>query len=80
VPEALFACPHQLHCDHCPEHVLLIRADSDLATIFNGVGALLYAGLVTLVLVRSVSLLLRSARRRAELPIRTQSAPQGRGR
>jgi signal transduction histidine kinase len=54
VPVALFADPHQLNCDRCPENVLLIRADSDLATIFNAFGALLYAGLFTLVLIRSV--------------------------
>jgi signal transduction histidine kinase len=54
VPVALFADPHQLNCDHCPENVLLIRADADLATILNAFGALLYAGLFTIVLIRSV--------------------------
>ena len=54
VPVALFADPHQLNCDHCPENVLLIRVDSDLATAFKAFGALLYGGLFTLVLIRSV--------------------------
>jgi signal transduction histidine kinase len=54
VPVALFADPDRLNCEHCPENVLLIRADDDLATIFQALGALLYAGLFTLVLIRSV--------------------------
>jgi signal transduction histidine kinase len=54
VPVALFADPHQLNCDRCPENVLLIRADDDLARIFGAFGALLYAGLFTLVLIRSI--------------------------
>ena len=54
VPVALFADPDQLNCAHCPENVLLIREDADLATAFNAFGALLYAGLFALVLIRSV--------------------------
>jgi len=54
VPVALFAGPHELNCDRCPENLLLIRVDPDLATIFNAVGAALYAGLFTIVLIRSV--------------------------
>jgi signal transduction histidine kinase len=41
-------------CERCPENLLLIRDDSDLASVFNVLGALLYAGLFALVLVRSV--------------------------
>ena len=54
VPVALFADPDRLNCEHCPENVLLIRPDDDLATVFQALGALLYAGLFTLVLIRSV--------------------------
>jgi signal transduction histidine kinase len=54
VPVALFADPDRLNCEHCPENVLLIRPDDDLATAFQALGALLYAGLFTLVLIRSV--------------------------
>jgi len=53
VPSLLFSGPDQLACD-CPENLLLIRADDDLASIAMACGALLYAGLFTIVLVRSV--------------------------
>jgi len=54
VPVALFAGPHELGCDRCPENLLLIRVDPDLATLFAAFGALLYGGLFVIVLVRSV--------------------------
>jgi signal transduction histidine kinase len=54
VPALLFAGPHELGCDECPENLLLIRRDADLANVAMGFGALLYAGLFAIVLVRSV--------------------------
>jgi signal transduction histidine kinase len=54
VPVALFAGPHEMGCDHCPENLLLIRVDADLARWLGAVGALLYVGLFVIVLARSV--------------------------
>jgi signal transduction histidine kinase len=54
VPSLLFSGPHELGCDDCPENVLLIRVDPDLAAILRGFGAALYAGLFVLVLIRAV--------------------------
>jgi signal transduction histidine kinase len=54
VPVALFAGPHELGCDHCPENLLLIRVDPDLANAFKALGAVLYAVLFGLVLARSI--------------------------
>jgi signal transduction histidine kinase len=54
VPALLFAGPHELGCDDCPENVLLVHRDADLANIAMGFAALLYAGLFLIVLVRAV--------------------------
>jgi signal transduction histidine kinase len=54
VPALLFASPHDLGCDDCPVNLLLVRSDSDLATIATAFGALLYAALFTVVLIRAV--------------------------
>jgi signal transduction histidine kinase len=54
VPVALFADPHELGCDHCPENLLLIRPDPELADAFRALGALLYAALFAVVLWRSI--------------------------
>jgi signal transduction histidine kinase len=54
VPVALFAGPHELGCDDCPENLLLIRPDPELADAFRAFGALLYAGLFAIVLARSI--------------------------
>src|SRR5215218_9575376 len=53
VPSLLFAGPEELGCDDCPENLLLIRRDPELADILMGFGALLYAGLFAIVLVRA---------------------------
>jgi signal transduction histidine kinase len=52
IPAMLFAGPHELGCDDCPTNVLLIRRDSDLASVGLGFEALLYAVLFVIVLVR----------------------------
>jgi len=54
VPALLFAGPHELGCDDCPENLLLVRRDEDLANVAMGFAALLYAALFAIVLVRSV--------------------------
>jgi signal transduction histidine kinase len=54
VPALLFAGPHELGCDECPENLLLVRRDEDLANVAMGFGALLYAVLFGIVLVRAV--------------------------
>ena len=54
VPALLFAGPEELNCADCPENVLLIRPDADLAAILTGLGALVYAGLFVLVLRRAL--------------------------
>jgi signal transduction histidine kinase len=54
VPALLFAGPHELGCDDCPENLLLVHRDTDLANIAMGFAALLYAGLFLIVLVRAV--------------------------
>jgi signal transduction histidine kinase len=54
VPALLFAAPHALGCDDCPENVLLIRPDADLAGVLLGLGAALYATLFVVVLVRAI--------------------------
>jgi signal transduction histidine kinase len=53
-PALLFAGPHELGCDDCPENLLLIRPDSDLASLLLGLGAALYAALFVVVLARAV--------------------------
>jgi signal transduction histidine kinase len=54
VPALLFASPHDLGCDDCPDNLLLVRPDSDLAGVLLGLGAALYAGLFVVVLVRAI--------------------------
>jgi signal transduction histidine kinase len=54
VPSLLFSGPEELGCDDCPDNLLLIRRDGDLADILMGFGALLYAGLFAIVLVRAL--------------------------
>jgi signal transduction histidine kinase len=54
VPTLLFAGPHELGCDDCPENLLLIRRDEDLANVAMGFAALLYAVLFVVVLARAV--------------------------
>jgi signal transduction histidine kinase len=52
VPALLFAGPHELGCDSCPDNVLLIRRDPDLADVAMALEAALYAVLLVIVLVR----------------------------
>jgi signal transduction histidine kinase len=54
VPSLLFAGPSELACDDCPENVLLIERQPDLATILTVCGALLYGVLFVLVLRRAI--------------------------
>jgi signal transduction histidine kinase len=52
IPAMLFAGPHELGCDDCPDNVLLIRRDQDLASVALGLEALLYVVLFVIVLGR----------------------------
>jgi signal transduction histidine kinase len=54
VPTLLFAGPHELGCDNCPENLLLVRRDADLANVAMAFAALLYAALFVVVLARAV--------------------------
>jgi signal transduction histidine kinase len=53
VPALLFSGPAELNCPDCPENVLLIRPDADLAAILTGLGAVAYIVLFGLVLRRA---------------------------
>jgi signal transduction histidine kinase len=52
IPAMLFANPHDLGCDGCPDNVLMVEHDETLAGIGLGAVAVLYAVLFVLVLVR----------------------------
>jgi signal transduction histidine kinase len=54
VPSLLFAAPHELGCDECPENSLFVHHDADLAMALRAFGALLYFALFAVVLVRAV--------------------------
>jgi signal transduction histidine kinase len=54
VPALFFAGPHELRCDDCPVNLLLIDRDETLAAVARAFGALLYASLFVVVLVRAV--------------------------
>ena len=54
VPALLFSGPAEMKCLDCPENVLLIRPDADLAAILTGVGAVAYIVLFALVLRRAL--------------------------
>jgi signal transduction histidine kinase len=54
VPALLFSSPAELNCLDCPENVLLIRPDADLAAILTGFGAAAYIVLFALVLRRAL--------------------------
>jgi len=53
VPSLLFAGEHALDCA-CPEHLLLLQPDDDLALAGRVFGALLYVGLFVIVLARAI--------------------------
>ncbi len=52
IPAMLFASPHDLGCDGCPDNLLMVEHDETLATVGLGIVTLLYAVLFVLVLVR----------------------------
>jgi signal transduction histidine kinase len=52
VPALLFAAPDELDCDGCPDNLLLIRSDPDLADAGLAAEAALYVVLFVIVLVR----------------------------
>jgi signal transduction histidine kinase len=54
VPALLFSGPAELNCPDCPENVLLVRPDADLAGILTGCGAVAYVVLFALVLRRAL--------------------------
>jgi signal transduction histidine kinase len=54
VPALLFAGPEELNCAECPENLLLVDHDATAAGILRGFGALLYAGLFIVVLIRAI--------------------------
>jgi signal transduction histidine kinase len=54
VPALFFAGPHELRCDDCPANLLLIDRDETLAAVGRAFGALLYASLFVVVLVRAL--------------------------
>ena len=53
-PGLLFTGPEQFDCPDCPESLLLIRPDEDLARLGMAFGGLLYGGLFLVVVVRTV--------------------------
>jgi signal transduction histidine kinase len=54
VPALFFSGPHELNCDDCPTNLLLVERNADLATAATAVGALLYLGLFSVVLVHAL--------------------------
>ena len=54
VPALLFSGPAEMNCLDCPENVLLIRPDADLAAILPALGAVAYIVLFALVLRRAL--------------------------
>ena len=54
LPSLPFAGPQELGCERCPDNVLLVHHDADLANMALGFGALLYAVLFVIVLRRSI--------------------------
>jgi signal transduction histidine kinase len=60
IPVLLFASPHELGCDSCPENLLLVDRNADLAHAALALQFVLYAGLFVVVLVRLVRRWLRT--------------------
>ena len=52
IPALLFAGQEELACDDCPDNLLLVRRDPDVADIFFALQAALYVALLAIVLVR----------------------------
>ena len=53
-PALLFAGPAELGCGDCPQNLLLIRRDADVAAVLTGLGALAYFTLFAVVLRHAV--------------------------
>jgi signal transduction histidine kinase len=53
VPALLFSGPHELDCSDCPDNLLLVRPDHDLAGALNWLAAGLYLALFAVVLTRA---------------------------
>ena len=53
-PGLLFSGPEELDCPRCPENLLLIRPDEDLARLGMALGGLLFGSLFVVVVVRTV--------------------------
>ena len=53
-PGLLFSGPEQLDCPACPENLLLIRPDDELARLGMALGGVLYGSLFLVVVVRTV--------------------------
>jgi signal transduction histidine kinase len=56
VPGLLFSGPQELDCSACPDNVLLIRRDEDLAGLGMAFGGLLYGSLFLVALVRATQI------------------------
>jgi signal transduction histidine kinase len=54
VPSLLFGGDEEDACGRCPDFLLLIERDDDLAVALRGLGALLYLGLFSIVLVWAI--------------------------
>src|SRR3954465_9112384 len=54
VPALMFSTPHQLGCDECPQSLIFIRDDPDLANVLTALGAAVYFVLFAVVLVWAV--------------------------
>jgi signal transduction histidine kinase len=54
VPALMFSTPHQLGCDECPQSLIFIRDDPDLAKVLTALGAAVYFVLFAVVLVWAV--------------------------
>ena len=53
VPPLMLGAPPEMGCEDCPENLLLIRRDPELADVLTAFGALLYLALFVVVLIRA---------------------------
>jgi signal transduction histidine kinase len=53
VPARLFSNPSDIDCSGCPDNLLLVRDDANLADVAHALGVALYAGLFVIVLIRA---------------------------
>jgi signal transduction histidine kinase len=52
IPASLFAAPEEFGCDDCPDNLLLITRNDDLATAAMALSSVVYVALFAIVLVR----------------------------